>query len=65
MGPRPNGTWITEATGLMSECGCVVCVAYCLGSPLDIMRRRVLCAGTRKLADTIAGLLCQIELESD
>jgi hypothetical protein len=35
------------------------------GGPLDIMQRRVLCAGTRTLALSIARSVQQMTLESD
>lgn len=48
---------------IVREAGGVVLSTDC--SPLDIMHRRVLCAATRKLADSIASLLCPLDLESD
>jgi myo-inositol-1(or 4)-monophosphatase len=54
---------IAAADLIVREAGGVVMSTD--GGPLDLMHRRVLCAGTAKLAKSISRLILQIDLESD
>jgi myo-inositol-1(or 4)-monophosphatase len=54
---------IAAADLIVREAGGVVLSTD--GGPLDIMQRRVLCAGTQKLAEAISQLILPIELECD
>ena len=40
-------------------------IVHVVGGPMDLMSRRVLCAGTQELANQIAASLEQLDLQRD
>ncbi|TKR67046.1 hypothetical protein L596_023256 [Steinernema carpocapsae] len=54
---------IAAAAVIVKEAGGVVIDP--LGSELNVMGRKVLCAGTRKLADELSGMLTHVDFEPE